>query len=105
MCTTKKNNIVDSIFQNKLIKNKNKKYQIACINKFSSKMLNLFFPFMKNYFIKNGVRDTWEIVLNKFIEKRNIKLYLYKSSKYWFNINTIRDLNKAKIYFKQKAIS
>ena len=58
---------------------------------------------MKNYFSKYGINDTWEVVLNKFIQESNFKIYLYKNSRYWFNINTLKDLNKAKIFLIRKV--
>ena len=103
MCTSKKNNLVNSIVQYKSIEQKVKRYQISCINKFSSNMLEKFFPYMKNYFSKYGINDTWEVVLNKFIQESNFKIYLYKNSRYWFNINTLKDLNKAKNFFNKES--
>ena len=66
-------------------------------------MLKKFFPYMKNYFSKYGINDTWEVVLNKFIQESNFKIYLYKNSRYWFNINTLKDLNKAKNFFNKES--
>ena len=103
MCTSRKNNLVNSIVQYKYIEQKVKRYQISCINKFSSNMLKKFFPYMKNYFSKYGINDTWEVVLNKFIQESNFKIYLYKNSRYWFNINTLKDLNKAKNFFNKES--
>ena len=102
MCTSRKNNLVNSIVQYKYIEQKVKRYQISCINKFSSNMLKNF-SYMKNYFSKYGINDTWEVVLNKFIQESNFKIYLYKNSRYWFNINTLKDLNKAKNFFNKES--
>ena len=103
MCTTKKTNIIKSILQYKFLKLNEKKYQISCINKFSPNMLKHFFPYMKKYFLRYGINDTWEIVLNKFIRESNYNIYLYKNAKYWFNINTVRDLTKAKTFFNNES--
>ena len=43
-----------------------------------------------------------KLFLNKFIQESNFKIY-YKNSRYWFNINTLKDLNKAKNFLIRKV--
>ena len=50
MCTSRKNNLVNSIVQYKYIEQKVKRYQISCINKFSSNMLKNFSLYEKLFF-------------------------------------------------------
>ena len=86
----------------KKIQNKNCS-QIACINKFSIKFMKEFFDYMNKYFEYNGIDDTWEIVLNKFIQDKKKKVHVMKSKNFWFNLNTQKDLNLAKRYLNKST--
>lgn len=87
--------------QIKEIKKKHKKLskstkEIACVNKFSVKSMDLIFDFMRSFFKKNGKNFTWEILLNDIIKKQQLKIYSNNYKKYWFNINTQLDYKNLK---------
>ena len=102
MLNSRKNNLVNSIVQYKYIEQKVKRYQISVLINLVQICLKIF-SLYENYFSKYGINDTWEVVLNKFIQESNFKIYLYKNSRYWFNINTLKDLNKAKNFFNKES--
>ena len=62
-----------------------------------------FFDYMNKYFEYNGIDDTWEIVLNKFIQDKKKKVHVMKSKNFWFNLNTQKDLNLAKRYLNKST--
>ena len=81
---------------NKIIKKNNKNgSEVACINKFNFFTLMKFFNFTKLYMKKYGNKDTWEVVLDKFINTQRVKFYTIKNKNYWFNINKAEDLKIA----------
>lgn len=75
--------------------------EIICINKFSSKVMNKIFKFMKIYFKNNSKSLTWEFMLNNFIKiNKNIKINILKNQNFnWVNINNPKDLVYAKKIF------
>jgi len=76
-------------------------YEISCINKFSKSYLNRLFNYMQNYFKEISKKDTWEILIDKFIRENGMKFKTNKRKKsFWFNINTIKDYNQALDYCK-----
>lgn len=76
--------------------------EVACINKFSKNGLNKILKFMKDYFKTNHKRNTWEIILDRFIKKKDMKIYTVKIfNKYWFNINTKSEYIKASKFYRE----
>ena len=83
-------------------KDNNKDYygEITCINKFSYRVMQKIFKFMRFYFKKNGKNFTWETLLAEMIQLKILKIYSNKVNKnYWFNINKQADLNAAKKFY------
>ena len=71
--------------------------EITCINKFTNKKLKKIRESLKKYFYYKDSKQTWEIPFNQFIQKKNEKFYAAGlKNKFWFNINTKKDLNHAK---------
>lgn len=95
MCTYSKEKKITKLLQNNWLIKERYKTQIACINKFYPKTMNNFFKFMENYFKIKGIQDTWEIVLNEYMQESKNVIFLYNNKKYWFNINSKQDLKKA----------
>jgi len=90
---------INAIGLNQIIK---KNYgEIICVNKFSVKVANKIFKFMKKYFKINGSNMTWEFIINDFIKYNNVdKIYTIKNQVYkWVNVNTAKDLALAKKIF------
>ena len=57
---------------------------------------------MKSYFKTNHKRNTWEIILDKFIKKKDMKICTVKIfNKYWFNINTKSEYIKALKFYRK----
>jgi hypothetical protein len=57
------------------------------------------FKLMNDYIQNVSDKDTWEILINKFIKVNKMSFYSNISKDaFWFNINTIADLRKAKNY-------
>ena len=75
--------------------------EIACINKFSHKMLRNFFFYMRAYFQKSTInkKKTWELIINDFIIDDTQEVYSVCSKKKWVNVNTNKDYNKARKLF------
>ncbi len=77
-------------------------YEISCINKFSKSYLNRLFKYMQIYFKEISKKDTWEILIDKFIREKGMKFNTNKRKKsFWYNINTIKDYNQALNYCKK----
>ena len=91
----------------KTLYKKNKTFnEISCINKFSTTNLKKLFLLMESYFKNISNKDTWEILINKFIIEKEMYFYSnHNTSGFWFNINTKADLKKARNYnLKEKGI-
>ena len=54
---------------------------------------------MESYLKNISNKDTWEILINKFIIDKEMYFYSnHNTSGFWFNINTKSDLKKARNY-------
>lgn len=77
--------------------------EITCINKFSNRKLKKIRESLKKYFYNENTKQTWEIPFNQFIQKNNEEFYAAGlKNKFWFNINTKRELNHAKKFCLNK---
>ena len=98
------NNKIKSI-QKTLYKKNRYFYEISCINKFSSSYMKKLFKLMDGYIQNVSDKDTWEILINKFIKVNKMSFYSNISKDaFWFNINTIADLRKAKNYANKMKV-
>mgnify|MGYP005997961813 FL=1 len=63
------------------------------------------FKLMDGYIQNVSDKDTWEILINKFIKVNKMSFYSNISKDaFWFNINTIADLRKAKNYANKMKV-
>ncbi len=84
----------------KALYKKNKIFnEISCINKFSSSYLKKLFILIESYLNNISNKDTWEILINKFIKEKKVSFYSNSNTpSFWFNINTKSDLKEARDY-------
>lgn len=76
-------------------------HEISCINKFSASYLDKIFFLMNNYFKQISKKDTWEILIDKFIKDNDMNFKSNSSKKsFWYNINTKKDYYQALNYYK-----
>ncbi len=72
------------------------------INKFSIKTTNKIFNFMSKFLRGKNKLLSWEFVIDRFVTDTKTKLYILSNQRYpWVNINTVKDLKKAKKLYKK----
>lgn len=71
------------------------------INKLSIDTAEKIFNYMSKFLKGKNKLLSWEFVIDRFIADTKTKLYmLSKQNYFWVNINTFKDLKKAKKLYK-----